>query len=99
MFDHPAITAISRSLHARSASLLTSLEGRLAKIALYWLGIAALASTVRIAIGPMPVARLDGGSFLPYVLLVVAPVASLFLALHWFRDAESMPQPDTRLAR
>ena len=99
MLDHPTVTAISRSLHARSAALLVSLEGRLGRIALYWLGIAALASLARIAISPFPMSGLDGGSFVPYVLLVLAPVISLFLALHWFRDADAMPQPTTRLAR
>jgi hypothetical protein len=35
----------------------------------------------------------------PYVLLILAPFASIVLSLRWFRDGHLHPQPSTRLAR
>jgi hypothetical protein len=64
-----------------------------------WLLIAGLASAARIA--TMPVAVASGGVFpvvAPYLLLVLAPFASVVLALRWFRDGHLQPQPSTRLA-
>lgn len=98
MMNHPTFTIISRNLHARSSALLVSLEGRLPRIVALWLVLAALGSLARLALGPLPMSRLDGTSFLPYILLVLAPAASLLLALHWFRDSDGMAQPQTRLA-
>jgi len=42
----------------------------------------------------------EGGieGLLPLLLLVFAPFASMVLALRWFADGESQPQPRTRLA-
>ena len=35
----------------------------------------------------------DGRVVLTYALMIGAPVASVLLAFHWFREAESLPQP------
>ena len=90
---------VSQVLHARSAALLLSLEGRIDRILQGWLLVAGLASAARIATTPawaatngvMPVVT-------PYLILVLAPFASFVLALRWFRDGDLQPQPRTRLA-
>lgn len=92
MFDRVTVR-----LQAKSAALLLSLETRLDRIMMGWLLVAGVASAVRIATSPVhgPFS-VDG--LLPYLLLVFAPFASMVLALRWFADADSLPQPATRLA-
>jgi hypothetical protein len=89
--------SVSQNLRARSAALLLSLETRLDRIMMGWLLVAGVASAVRIATSPVhgPFS-VDG--LLPYLLLIFAPFASMVLALRWFADADSLPQPATRLA-
>jgi len=93
MFDR-----FSNRMQAKSAALLLSLENRLNHIMFGWLALAGLASMVRVATSPLkgPIAV---GELLPYVLLVLAPFASMVLALRWFADGDRMEQPVTRLAR
>jgi hypothetical protein len=94
------LKSVNQKLHARSAALLLSLENRLDRILQGWLLVAGLASAARIATAP--VARGDDNVFplvAPYLLLVLAPVASTLLALHWFERGDSHAQPVTRLAR
>jgi hypothetical protein len=88
---------VERRLRAKSASLLLSIEGRLTRIMMMWFGAAILACTVRIAASPIRTAP-DISTFLPYILLIGAPLASMALALRWFRDGDRLPQPHTRLA-
>ncbi len=92
------IDALKQKLHAKSGALLLSLENRLDRIMLGWLLLAGLASAARIAVsaGDGPA---DFATIAPYVLLVLAPVASMALALRWFANADRLPQPVTRLAR
>jgi hypothetical protein len=94
MFDQ-----ISSSMRARSAALLVSLETKLDRMLMGWLLLAGLASAVRIATSPVP---LPSQGVLPvvapYILLILAPFASVVLALRWFRDGHLQPQPATRLA-
>ena len=93
------LSSIGNHLHARSASLLLSIEGSLDRILQGWLLVAGLASAARIATTPtwaatngvLPVVT-------PYLILVLAPFASFVLALRWFRDGDRQPQPKTRLA-
>ena len=92
------IHALSQRLHAKSGALLLSLENRLDRIMQGWLLVAGLASAVRIVVSPNH-GPTDIGTLAPYVLLVLAPLASMVLALRWFADADRMPQPTTRLAR
>ena len=84
-------------MHAKSASLLHSLEGGLPRIMTWWFVAAMLGSALRIAVSPLHGAP-SLETYLPYVLLVTAPLLSMALALHWFRDADRLPQPATRLA-
>jgi len=88
---------VEQKLRAKSTSLLLSIEGRLTRIMTMWFGAAILACAVRIAASPIRTAP-DISTFLPYVLLVGAPLASMALALHWFRDGDKLQQPRTRLA-
>jgi hypothetical protein len=91
------ITAASAKLHRRSVAILGTLEARLPRIMTTWFVSALVASAVRIAASPLH-QRLDAGTVLPYLLLVTAPLVSMGLALHWFRDGDLLPQPMTRLA-
>ena len=93
-----ALSAVSQRLSVKSTAMLSSIEGNLDRIMLGWLFLAAMASAARIALSPVD-GPLGLGIVLPYVLLVLAPVASMILALRWFADDESQSQPEIRLAR
>lgn len=93
------IDSLKQRLHAKSAAVLLSLESRLDRILLAWLGLAGLASAVRILVSPIDARVPDLSTIAPYVLLVLAPVASIMLAMRWFANGERLPQPTTRLAR
>lgn len=93
------IDALKHRMHAKSAALLLSIESRLDRIMLIWLGLAGIACAVRIAASPIRTSLPDFATFAPYLLLVFAPAVSMVLALRWFADADRMPQPGTRLAR
>ena len=88
---------VQQKLRAKSTGLLLSIEARLPRIMTIWFGAAILACALRIAVSPIHSAP-DLSTFLPYMLLVGAPLASMVLALHWFKDGDSLPQPRTRLA-
>ena len=79
------VSAIGQRLSAKSSAVLLQLQTRLDRIMLLWLLLAALASAARIALSPVKVA-FAVEVILPYVLLVLAPVASMVLALRWFAD-------------
>jgi hypothetical protein len=94
------VNRIANNFHARSVALVNRLDGGLHKLLLTWAVIASLACGVRIAIaasGAFPVEQF--GAALPYILVVGAPIASLLIALYWFRDGNTLPQPEYRLAR
>ena len=93
MFD-----TMTRKLHAKSAALLVSIESSLERIMLYWLVVAGLVAAARIWITPVPTG-IEAGTIAPYLLLVIAPFASMVLALRWFHDGDRLPQPAIRLAR
>lgn len=91
---------INGRLRAKAASLLISIEGGLDRIMIGWLLVAGLASALRIATSPAGMHGMPGIETLsPYLLLILAPFASMVLALRWFADGESQPQPEFRLAR
>ena len=92
-----AISAISRRLQAKSSAVLLQLQTRLHRIMLGWLLVAVLACAARIALSPLK-EPLGLGIILPYVLLVWAPVVSALLALRWFADGDSQPQPRYRFS-
>ena len=90
--------SVQQHLHARSVTLLAGLESRLARVAGWWMGLALMASALRIATSPLPRGVPELGMVLPYVLLVLAPAVSLWLAFRWFADGAEQAQPATRLA-
>jgi hypothetical protein len=88
---------VQQKLRAKSTALLLSIEARLPRIMTIWFCLAVLASSVRIAVSPIHAAP-DLSTFMPYVMLVGAPLVSMGLALIWFQDGDSVAQPSTRLA-
>jgi len=92
------IDAMKLRMRSKAATLLVSIETRLDRIIFGWLTLAAAASALRVSFSPLN-GPVRGAELLPYVLLVLAPAWSIILALRWFRDANSMPQPEFRLAR
>jgi len=84
-------------IRARADGLLLSLEGRLDRIMQGWLLFAGLACAARIAFSPR-IAPIGIEAVLPYILLILAPFASIVLALRWFADGDRQPQPVFRLA-
>jgi hypothetical protein len=77
--------------------LLLTLDVRLPRILTLWLLIAGLACAARLATA-VPIGPGFAYTAAPYVLLVVAPVASAWLALRWFANGDHQSQPTTRLA-
>lgn len=88
-------------LHKRSVDLVDWLDTRHRSLLLYWTVFASLACGIRLSMASFlelpPSAQIQ--TALPYFLVVVAPVLSLLLAFHWFRDGPSQSQPGTRMAR
>ena len=85
-------------LRSRAAALLLTLEARLDRIMIIWLLVAGFACMLRIALSPLAV-PFDIGAMLPYLLLVLAPMASMVMALRWFAEGDRQPQPQVRLSR
>lgn len=89
------------NLQHRSIVFVAKLEGNMRLMMLWWTILASFICGLRLGVGTglaAPDSSAHLGGFLSYALLVAAPVASLMLALHWFRDADRMAQPSTRLA-
>lgn len=92
------LVRVQRRLTARSAAVLATIESRLPQIMTGWLMLSAGACTLRIAASPhAEVGRLE--TWLPYLLLIGAPLGSMWLALRWFAAGDRMAQPVWRLAR
>ena len=91
--------AVRQRLHAKSATMLGSIENGLPRMVQWWLVAAFAASALRVAVSPLhgelPALR----TVAPYILLVLAPAASMVLALRWFADGHLQAQPATRMAR
>ena len=97
---HPiqqAVRPIQHKMRAKSASLLMSIEGGLPRIMTIWFALAITGCAIRIVASPLQVAP-DLSTFMPYMLLVGAPLVSMGLALMWFANGDRLPQPSTRLA-
>jgi len=88
---------VQQRLRAKSTALLLSIEARLPRIMTIWFVAAILACAIRITVSPIRSAP-DLSTFLPYALLVGAPLVSIGLALIWFENADKLPQPSSRLA-
>lgn len=93
------LATVRHRLHARSAVLLLSVESDLPKIMTWWLGLALVASALRISTSPLGGAMPDLATIMPYVLLTCAPLVSMGLALKWFDGGDRFAQPTLRLAR
>ena len=92
------LIAITHRLNARAAALQLSLENRLERIMFGWLLVAGLASAARVAVSGIQ-APIGLPDLAPYFLLVMAPFASMVLALRWFAEGDDLPQPTFRLAQ
>lgn len=88
---------VQQRLRAKSAALLSTIETGLPRIMTFWFMLALSACGVRLATSNIHAAP-DVSTFLPYALLVGAPLASMGLALMWFAEGDRLPQPSTRLA-
>ena len=93
------IAAIPLHLSRRAAALHASLERNLPFIMAGWMVLALVAGMLRVTIAPVGSGGADIGTIAPYVLMMAAPLVSMALAMHWFRDGSSLPQPDLRFAR
>jgi hypothetical protein len=89
---------VQHKMRAKSGALLLTLERRLPRIMTFWFALAMTGCAVRIVASPLHAAP-DLSTFLPYILVVGAPLLSMALALTWFHDGHLLPQPTTRLAR
>ena len=88
---------LQNRMHARSAAMLASIESGLDRMLLAWLLLAGLACAARMAAAPVATG-VSLGSAVTYFMVVVAPFASIVLALRWFADGDRQPQPATRFA-
>jgi len=88
---------VQNRLRAKSAALLLTIEGGLPRIMTIWFGLAMTGCAIRIVASPLKAAP-DLSTFMPYILLIGAPLASMGLALYWFRGGDRLPQPVYRLA-
>ena len=88
---------VQHKLRAKSAALLLSIESGLPRIMTIWFALAMSGCAIRIAASPIKGAP-DVSTFMPYVLLVGAPLVSMGLALIWFRRGDELAQPAYRLA-
>ena len=93
-----SLSRISSRLHAKSTATLLALESNLDRILLFWLLAAGAASALRLVASPLSIQAVGVDGLMPYALLVLAPAASIVLALRWFADGDGQPQPTTRLA-
>lgn len=93
------IARFNQTMSSRSAALLVSIDNKLDRILQGWLLLAGLVALSRMVVTPRTVPVASWATFLSYMLLIVAPVASTLLALRWFAKADLEPQPTTRLAR
>lgn len=93
--------SIQARLSARAAAAVAAVDAGLPRIMLFWVIGASLLCGLRGAFPAMPVPGMAAKllALAPYALVVAAPVASLMLALGWFREGARFAQPRFRLAR
>ena len=89
----------SMKLSARANSLLAGLEQSLTKVALCWMLLAMSACSLRVAVSPTMGQIRGFDTAAPYVLVVLAPAATLLFGLYWLRGGEAMHRPERNLAR
>ena len=94
---HRTYLTVQHRLRAKSAALLLTIEGGLPRIMTIWFALAMTGCAIRIAASPIK-GTPDLSTFMPYILLVGAPLVSMALALVWFREGDRLPQPAYRFA-
>lgn len=90
---------VRQRLHDRSVAMLLTLENGLPRIMTWWLVTALGACALRLVTSPLAGRAPDFATFLPYLLLTIAPLVTMGLALRWFAEGDRLAQPGTRLAR
>lgn len=95
--DHRVV----RELAARSEVLVSKIEVGLPRLMLFWVIAVSFACGLRVAFATTATAEaLDKlATALPYVLIVLAPVATILFALRQFPANAFQSQPRIRLAR
>lgn len=92
------LAAVTCRLRARAAATLLTMEGSLSRIVQLWLLLVGLASAARIATSPV-----EGGvameSWLAFLFLAAAPVASGLIAMRWFAQPATPTPSPSRLWR
>ena len=91
--------AYAQRLSSRAAALHAALRDNLGTVMLAWVAIAMLGTAARLAIGPVGGGAVELKTLAPYLLVIGAPLASMALSLHWFREGNRLPQPAMRFAR
>ena len=91
------LDGFSHRMNDKAAAMLLTLNTRLDRVLIAWLWIAGLASIARIGFAPHNAPVAEFSTFVSYVLLVFAPVATTLLALRWFAKGDRMAQPSIRL--
>jgi len=96
------VRVVKDHLYRRSVALVLSMQLNLHRIVAMWVLVAAFACGVRIAFPATPYAAapwVSATGFLPYLLVVAAPVGSLLLGLKLFPAGRLHAQPSFRLAQ
>lgn len=99
------IAEVTAQMHAkllaRTTGMVGQLDARLRTVMAVWVALASLACGLRFAFPATPYTSgiNSFASFLPYALVIGAPVASLLLALSWFPKNALLGQPEMRFAR
>ncbi|QDZ08657.1 DUF2569 domain-containing protein [Sphingomonas panacisoli] len=92
---------ISRHLSLRSLALVSKLEVGLPLIMGLWIVAVSFAVGLRLAFAATPITTTAAAisNVLPYLLVVTAPVITVFLGLRSFKPQTLVAQPTIRLAR
>jgi len=87
--------------YAKSVTFVGQLQANMRIVVLVWVALASALCGLRLGapVTAIPSGIASLGSALPYLLIVAAPVISLFLALSWFPRGALLAQPEIRLAR
>jgi hypothetical protein len=96
-----AMEKLGGHLHQKSVRAIAALELRFGRVLMVWTVIAAAICGLRVGFAASPIT--DAVSFLqtvlPYVMVVVSPIAAYFLCDSLFRRGALYEQPQIRLSR
>nr|WP_294812812.1 DUF2569 family protein [uncultured Sphingomonas sp.] len=99
--DRLSSLPISRRLGARSVALVGKLEVGLPRLMIFWVVLVSFAAGLRLATAATPIATPTDAirNALPYLLVIVTPVLTIFFGLRAFPSGAFVPQPTGRLAQ